>query len=125
MTLFEVLIVVAISAMLAGGLSIAAIQYWEKARIKEAQSRAATLRSAIRTYWMDHESSECPGVDRLIAASILDENSPRTDPWGNPWKVECEDTRVTVSSNGRDKKANTEDDVRVPAAAMVTAQNAP
>jgi general secretion pathway protein G len=125
MMLFEVLIVVAIIAMIAAGVSVAAIQYWDKARVKEAKTRATTIRSAIRTYWMDHDASECPGVERLIAASVLDEGSPTTDPWGNGWKIECEDTRVSVLSSGRDKKPNTDDDIRVPAAGVATAQNTP
>jgi type II secretory pathway pseudopilin PulG len=125
MLLFEVLIVVAIIAMIAAGVSVAALQYWDRARDKEARTRATTIRSAIRTYWMDHDASECPGVDRLIAASILDEGSPTTDPWGNGWKIECEDTRVTVISRGRDKKPYTDDDIRVPATAVATAENTP
>jgi hypothetical protein len=34
--------------------------------------------------------------------------------WETPWRIECSDHKVSVSSNGRDKVAGTNDDIRVP-----------
>ena len=83
-TLFEVLIVVAIIAL-----------------------------GSARVWLM---SSACPGVAQLVSDGVLDADSAAKDPWGTPWRIECNDNKVTVSSNGKDRIVGTGDDIRVPPA---------
>lgn len=62
MMLFEVLIVVAILAMIAAGVSVGAMTYWEKARIENARANAAAIRNAVKTFSLEHGSAECPST---------------------------------------------------------------
>src|SRR3954468_13685807 len=81
-TLVEMLIVVAIMALVAGGVGVAALKYWGEAQIKTTAANARTIRGAVKTWWIDHDPEQCPGVDQLVAAGALDRDSPRADAWG-------------------------------------------
>ncbi|HVU02923.1 MAG TPA: prepilin-type N-terminal cleavage/methylation domain-containing protein [Polyangiaceae bacterium] len=113
-TLIEVLIVVAIMALVATAVAIAAVKYWESAKEKTARTGALTIREAVKGWWTIREGSGCPTVQDLLSSEMIDEASARTDPWGMPWRIECDGTRATVYSNGPDRKSGTEDDIRVP-----------
>jgi general secretion pathway protein G len=113
-TLVEVLIVVAIMALVATAVGVAAIKYYEEARKKTARTNAVALRDAVKTYWLTNETSECPTFAQLVSEGSLDEVSPQTDPWGTPWRIECTGVSAIVSSNGKDRQPGTEDDIRVP-----------
>jgi general secretion pathway protein G len=113
-TLVEVLIVVAIMAMVATAVAVAAIKYYEDARRKAAVTNAIALREAVKGYWFTNDTLQCPTVAELISQGSLDEVSSRTDPWGTPWRIECNGVSAVVSSNGSDRQPGTEDDIRVP-----------
>jgi len=115
-TLFEVLIVVSILALIAGSVGVAAIAYFDRAKRRMAESNGARIRLAVQAWWIEHARSECPGVDDLISGRGLDRNSPREDPWGTVWGVECANDDATIVSAGRDRKLGTEDDIRIPPA---------
>lgn len=115
-TLFEVLIVVAILALVAGGVGAAAITYLDRAKQRMAESNARAIRASVKTWWIEHAPDECPAVDALITSGALDRDSPRSDPWGEAWRVECSDREATVTSAGRDRKLGTADDIRIPPA---------
>ena len=113
-TLVEVLIVVAIMAMVSAAVAVGAIKYYRETRVKTAKIDAGGIREGVKGWWMRQEDDRCPTVDELISDGILDEGSSRKDPWGTAWRIECAGTRVTVSSDGPDRKQGTEDDIRVP-----------
>jgi prepilin-type N-terminal cleavage/methylation domain-containing protein len=113
-TLFEVLIVVAIIALVSGSVGIAAIKYWGDAQVRTTESNARAIRGAVKAWWIDHDRAQCPGVDELITAGTLDRDSPRRDAWGESWQVECNGDDVTVVSLGRDRRLGTSDDIRIP-----------
>ena len=113
-TLVEVLIVVAIIAMVAGGVGVAAFDYWGKAKQKTTATDARTVRQAVRTWRMEHDASGCPKVDELRQAGLLDSDSRSGDAWGEPWLIQCSED-VSVVSGGPDRKLDTPDDIRVPA----------
>ncbi len=113
-TLFEVLIVVAILALVAAGVGISALTEAEKAKRRLAESDAHEIRKAARLWWADHEVSACPSLEALLRDKILERDGARHDPWGGEYRIECADEEVTVTSSGRDRKLGTEDDVRVP-----------
>jgi len=115
-TLVEVLIVVAIMALIASGVGVAVLKYWGDAQEKTTQANARAIRGAVKTWWIEHDQGECPGVDQLVSTATLDRDSPRVDAWGEPWRVECTDGEVTVLSAGRDRRHGTLDDVRIPPA---------
>jgi general secretion pathway protein G len=113
-TLVEMLIVVSIMAIVAGGVAVAAMKYWNRAREQTAKTNARGIRHAVKGWWLTQGDMRCPNVAELLSAGVLDDDSPPQDPWGNPWHIECDSERVTVSSDGPDRQNGTADDIRVP-----------
>jgi general secretion pathway protein G len=113
-TLFEVLIVVAILAMVAGGVAVFALPQFQKARVKTATAGCRTIRQAVNTWKMDPENTSCPSVSQLIEEKILDKGTNTSDPWNQPYAIQCTEDDVVVTSSGPDKKKGTSDDISVP-----------
>jgi prepilin-type N-terminal cleavage/methylation domain-containing protein len=113
-TLFEVLIVVAILALITAGVAVVAFDAWVGAQEDTARSSARSIRMAAETWWIRHDPGTCPTVETLILDGALDRGSPKKDPWGTAWKIECEELDATVVSCGRDRQPDTPDDIRVP-----------
>lgn len=111
-TLVEVLIVVAIMAVIAGGATLLVFPAFKKAKVEAAKVGAEAVRQAAELYLnTDAEGGACPLVKDLIASKKLDAKKT-DDPWGTPYRITCEGDEVRVHSNGRDAKENTPDDVR-------------
>lgn len=113
-TLIEVLIVVAIIALVSASVAVASHKFWSDAVDKDAKSNARTIRSAVKAWWVEHDSALCPSMEQLVSDQILDKDHAHSDPWGKPWRIECADSDVTIYSDGRDRIAGTKDDVRIP-----------
>jgi len=113
-TLFEVLIVVAILAMVAGGVAVFALPKFREAQIKTAESSARTVRTAVQAWQAANNETSCPTMSQLVQEKHIDSATNTDDPWGEPYTLTCTDDEVIVSSKGPDKKKNTADDVRVP-----------
>ena len=113
-TLFEVLIVIALMAMLSSAIAVAVLTYWEHAKQHHAETTARTIRGAVKVWWLEHDSSICPKVADLLHDGTLERGGPELDPWGGAWTLACDGRDVTVSSNGSDRMPNTADDIRVP-----------
>lgn len=81
MTLFELLIVLAIVALMAGLVAPRVIGYLGKARSDVAVSQMASLVTALELYALDIGSypSEDEGLDALI------EGGPNTADWSGPY----------------------------------------
>jgi general secretion pathway protein G len=113
-TLVEMLIVVAIIAMISGGVGLALFKHWQDARIKNTATGARQIRGAVKAWWLENGQARCPSVADLLEDKTLDRDSPRLDAWGSEWRVECRDDEVTVTSIGPDRNPDTDDDIRVP-----------
>jgi len=114
-TLVEVLIVVAIMAMLAGGIAFALLPQFQKASVKTARDNAIKLRQAV-SLWRTDSPGECPSISQLKKDKLLDKVGGK-DPWNKTYSITCEDGEVYVRSSGPDQKRNTEDDIVVPSEA--------
>lgn len=112
--LFEIMIVIAIIALISGGVALAVYKYYEQARNKSARTGAETIRAGVKASWIDASTDACPSVEQLIESEHLDDGSPRRDPWGGPWRIACDGTRVSVKSDGPDRQPGTPDDIQVP-----------
>lgn len=112
-TLVEVLIVVAIMAMLAGLVSFAVLPQLDKASKDTARQNAIAIRKAAQLWQMDN-GTDCPSVSQLKKDKYLDKVGNTEDPWGKAFKIKCADSEIYVASSGPDKKRNTEDDIQVP-----------
>lgn len=114
MSLIEVLIVVAIMTLIAGGVAVAAYQHFVESKLKTALMDARAIRGAIKASWIVTGREDCPSVEDLIANGVLDADNRTTDPWNQPWRISCEGGEISVSSDGPDGAESTEDDIRVP-----------
>jgi general secretion pathway protein G len=113
-TLIEVMIVVVILGLIAGGVAVAVLPKLKEAQINTTRTSAMELRRAAETWRGAHASDECPTMDKLRADKAIDQASKTTDAWDDPYKISCEDDETTVVSWGPDKKEGTADDIRVP-----------
>ncbi|MFP6685846.1 MAG: type II secretion system protein GspG [Polyangiaceae bacterium] len=115
-TLFEVLIVLAIMAMIAGGVGFALLPRLQEARIQKAQTDTRNIRQVAMQY-VALKGGDCPSVEGLIASKELEAAEGGRDPWGQVYVISCETEDVMVASAGPDKQAGTEDDISAPQAA--------
>jgi general secretion pathway protein G len=109
-TLVEVLIVVAIMAVIAGGATMLVFPALKKSRIKACQLEAEQIKTAARLH-QELDGSECPTVQDLVNNKSID-GEKAADPWGSTYKIKCDGSEMQVISPGADKKDGTPDDVR-------------
>ena len=113
-TLIEVMIVVVILGLIAGGVAVAVFPKFKEAQIKTTKTSAMELRRATEMWRGLHASDQCPSLEQLRTDKALDTASKLTDAWDSPFKITCEDDETIVQSNGPDKKEGTADDIHVP-----------
>lgn len=113
-TLVEVMIVIAIMALLASGVTVALLPRFKEAQISTAKTNAQVLRRAVQDWQRVNNEVTCPTVSQLMEGKHLDSTSSPDDPWGQPWTLTCSDDDVFVGSYGPDKKQGTDDDISVP-----------
>ena len=109
-TLIEIMIVITIFAMMAGGVAVALLPQLEKAKIKTTKTDAQALRSAVMLYVADNPRG-CPTVEELVSERYLDGSRRTTDAWDTPYQISCEDGDISVFSAGPDLEFSTEDDI--------------
>jgi general secretion pathway protein G len=115
MTLIEIMIVVAIIAMVAGGVAVVAIPKMKEAQVSSAKTGARVIRSAVSQWQLsENEYGTCPTVSQLIQDKQLDAGQETNDPWGQPYVIECTEDDVVVSSPGPDKQTGSTDDIVIP-----------
>ena len=113
-TLLEIMIVLAIIAMMAGGVGVAVFKQFQKAKVSTGKLRVKAARDAVTQYMI--ETPSCPhGIDELVSGKYLDKQNAK-DPWGTSLSMKCPGTNDTdgadVSSAGPDKQDGTADDIR-------------
>jgi len=113
-TLVEVLIVVAIIAMVAGGVAVFALPKYKEAQIKNAETGARIVRTAVQQWQAANNETSCPTISQLVQEKQLDPGQSTNDSWNQPYSLTCTDDEVIISSNGPDKKKGTKDDITVP-----------
>lgn len=113
-TLVEILIVVAIIAMVASGVAVFALPKFKEAQKKTAETGARVIRSAIQDWQRVNNESSCPTMSQLVQEKHIDSAANTDDPWGEAYLLSCSDDDVIVTSKGPDKKKGTADDIRVP-----------
>lgn len=110
-TLVEVLIVVAIMALIAGGVSFGVLPRYREAQVKTAKTNARNIRNVATNHLA--LKGDCPSMASMTADKELDSGGDTKDPWGGEFAVSCEGDDITVRSPGPDKKTSTEDDILV------------
>src|SRR3954467_2693726 len=97
-TLVEVLIVVAIIAMVASGVAVFALPKYKEAQIKSAETGARVIRGAIQNWQRINNESTCPTVQQLVQEKELDSATNTADPWNEQYILACSDDDVMVAS---------------------------
>ncbi|MEM9693979.1 MAG: type II secretion system protein [Myxococcota bacterium] len=113
-TLVEVLIVVAIMALIAGGVGVLVLPKYRESQEKQARLDAGNIRGAVTTF-IALKGGDCPTVETLIAEKEIDGENGGRDPWGGLYTIECDGDDIIVSSAGQDQQEGTEDDIVVGA----------
>jgi prepilin-type N-terminal cleavage/methylation domain-containing protein len=114
-SLIEVVVAIAIIAMVSGGVVVAVMKHKEKSDKNMTRVNGGAIRMGVKSWWIEHSTSECPNVKRLVDDGALDRGKAVSqDAWGQAWKIVCEDHDATVISRGPDKLPDTDDDIRVP-----------
>lgn len=112
-SLLELMLVVAIIAVLSGIVAYSVTAGGEKAKNRATMATLDTVASALKTYNLDN-SAYPPTIASLYAAKILDAAKPAKDGWGSdliysPQGLNGQD--FTLRSPGPDKQPGTPDDV--------------
>jgi len=115
-TLVEVMIVVLIISMVAGGAAVFALPRYREAQVKSAETWARTIRAAVQNWQSSSNETVCPTISQLVQEKHLDSGTSTVDPWGQAFTLTCTDDEVFVLSNGPDKKKGTKDDIQIPKA---------
>ena len=114
-SLLEIIVAIAIIAMISSGIAVAIMKQKRSADIKLTATNANSIRIGVKTWWIDHDSGSCPTITTLIADGAIDKSkSTKADAWGQPWLIKCEDYDAVVISKGPDALPDTEDDIRAP-----------
>ncbi len=116
--LIEVLITIAIIALLSSALTFGYIKMAEKAKIDTAKNSLHNLKQVAEYYYNQNDSGECPTFEKLAAEGMLSDTAAPKDPWGKSWRIQCEAGKLSVSSGGPDRQRDTEDDIIVPKGAV-------
>lgn len=110
MSLIEILVVLAIIALLSSGVAILALNAWKRAQRKVASKEIAALSQALETFQL--ERGRCPSdANELVTAGIIKQLS--ADPWGTAYALACPGERAEfeIASAGEDREFDTEDDI--------------
>ena len=117
LTLFELLVVLAILALLATLIAPRVVGYLGRAKADIALAQASNIAASLELYYIDHGRypSEAEGLDALIAPSAesdaalwrgpyFKEEQGLTDPWGRDYLYEVNENGEAfwVISYGRD-----------------------
>lgn len=112
-SLLELMLVVAIIAVLSGIVAYSVTAGGEKAKQKATMATLDVVASALKTYNLDN-SAYPPAIAALYTAKILDAAKPAKDGWGSdliysPQGLNGQE--FTLRSVGPDKQSGTPDDV--------------
>jgi len=113
-TLIEILIVLAIIGLIAGGVAVVAVPQFEKARVTQAKQDVGRLQQAVELWRSQNPGTECPTMEKLKADKIVAASTKPADPWDTPYEIDCQPEDTIITSYGPDKKKNTKDDIRMP-----------
>ena len=118
MTLLEIMIVLAILALVMGllvGPKVMAM--FSKSKVDIAKLTVKKYADEAYPQWAaSHPDKQCP--DNLEALNEFMNNKENKDPWGNPYKMMCGTNLpagakgIAIMSSGPDAKDGTEDDIK-------------
>jgi general secretion pathway protein G len=113
-TLIEILLVVAIIAMLAGLVAVNIPKYIKSSRVSAAKGQISNFDTALNAYLLDHGKYP-PTLEALTAGDEPVMATLPLDPWQNPYKYVFPGRhppfKYDISSFGPDGVEATDDDI--------------
>jgi general secretion pathway protein G len=114
-TLLEIMIVLAIIGLIAGGVGVTLFRRFQRAQVQIGKTRVGEVSKAVKQYMLENNSN-CPkGIDDLVAQKYLEKSSAK-DPWGKDFTFKCPGTNETdgadITCSGPDKQEGTADDIK-------------
>ena len=103
--------VTALGSLVAVAVAAGAIWLGPRADARQADEAfrdAAPLRRALEA-WLDDNDRGCPSLSQLVYEKYLDDDARTDDPWGNRYRILCND-QPRVVSEGPDGRLGTADD---------------
>ena len=91
-TLLEVLVVMAIILIIAGGATFAAMGYLARAKVNGAYTQMAKIQQAVKAYAIQNDGNYPENLNVLVndpsGKPLLEGNTLAiTDPWGKPYQL--------------------------------------
>jgi hypothetical protein len=83
-----------------------------RGRVTQSRSDALEVRSAVLLYMGQEAGADCPTMEELVHAGVLDHSRRTADAWDEDFVVECDGDDIEVISSGPDRTVGTEDDIR-------------
>ena len=111
-TLLEIMVVIAIISLLTTGVAVGALRMLRDAEDDQAKNNASAIASVAEAFVIVHRSQSCPTPEELKRDGLLSGRSKVEDPWGTPYRIQCEPDYAIAISAGRDGIFDTSDDVR-------------
>ena len=84
----------------------------ERAKIEQAKHDTASLASVAEAFQVTGGSEDCPTVAELRRDGLLSRRTKTEDPWGTPYRIQCEPGYAIAISAGPDSTFGTGDDVK-------------
>lgn len=110
-TLVELMVVIAIIAILATLVGYKVMNAFDDASVAQAKAQIRQFKTALLSYRLkyNHYPSTAEGLDALVKndknISFLDSTEVPKDPWGNPYVYSCDGSRdFRIISYGADGK---------------------
>ena len=110
-TLVELMVVIAIIAVLATIVGVNVLGAMDEAAVTQAKAQIRNFKTALTAYKLKFKvfPSSSEGLNALVSnakgVSFLDEKTIPDDPWGNPYVYALEDSRhfriVSYGEDGR------------------------
>jgi general secretion pathway protein G len=111
-TLVEVLIVVAIMAVISGSVTLVAFPLYKESRIKIGIQGCQVVKQAAELYQnLEGSADQCPTIQDLVTSKKLGQGHTE-DPWNTTYQVNCSEGEIHGISAGNDRKFGTPDDLR-------------
>ena len=101
-TLVEVLVVMAIIVIIAGTGTIAALNYLDEARVKEAKIKATNISKACESYKANHDGTWPTALTELVSPTdgskplLQGGDTAITDPWGKTYNMQIVNDNFNV-----------------------------
>lgn len=129
-TLIEIMIVLAIVAMLAGMVGLNVMRRFKESQVKTSRLQMGSLQDALQDYYIDNNMYPTTeqGLDALVHkptvgtipqvsyrdGGYLKGSKVPNDAYGHPYRYKCDDGQnFTLSSDGPDGKEGTDDDIKM------------